>query len=46
MPAERDGTALYEQMIYLKTGNYVYCVTLCSFKEDVTAEMAKLFYAL
>ena len=44
--AERDGTALYEQMIYLKTGNYVYCVTLCSFKEDVTAEMAKLFYAL
>ena len=44
--AERDGTALYEQMIYLKTGNYIYCVTLCSFKEDVTAEMAKLFYAL
>ena len=44
--AERNGTALYEQMIYLKTGNYVYCVTLCSFKEDVTAEMAKLFYAL
>ena len=44
--AERDGTALYEQMIYLKTGNYIYCVTLCSFKEGVTAEMAKLFYAL
>ena len=44
--AERDGTALYEQMIYLKTGNYIYCVTLCSFTEDVTAEMAELFYAL
>ena len=44
--AERDGAALYEQMIYLKTGNYIYCVTLCSFTEDVTVEMAKLFYAL
>lgn len=44
--AERDGTAMYEQMVYLKAGNYIYCVTLCSFTEDVTAEMAELFYAV
>ncbi len=44
--AERNGTALYEQMVYLKAGNYIYCVTLCSFTKDVTAQMAELFYAL
>ena len=43
---EKGGTAMYELMVCLKTGNYVYCVTLCSFTEDVTAQMAELFYAL
>ncbi len=44
--AQRSGTKMYERLICLKTGNYVYCVTLCSFTEDVTEEMAALFYAL
>ena len=38
---ERD-----ELVICLKQGNYIYCVTLCSYTEDVTAQMAELFYAL
>lgn len=37
---------MYELMVCLKEGNYVYCVVLCSYTEDVTAEMAQLFYAL
>lgn len=37
---------MYELMICLKEGNYIYCVVLCSYTEDVTAEMAALFYAL
>ena len=43
---EKGGTAMYELMVCLKTGNYVYCVTLCSFTEDVTADMAALFTAV
>ena len=44
--AEVQGTPMYELMVCMKEGSYVYCVTLCSYTEDVTAEMAALFYAL
>ena len=44
--AEVQGTPMYELMVCMKESNYVYCVTLCSYTEDVTAEMAALFYAL
>ena len=30
----------------VQDGNYIYCVTLCSYTEDVTAQMAALFYTL
>ena len=37
---------VYELIVCLRQGNYIYCVTLCSYTEDVTAQMAELFYAL
>lgn len=43
---DRDGTPLYEQIMCLKAENYIYCVTLCSLTEDVTEQMAALFYGL
>lgn len=44
--AKLGDTTMYEQLICLKTGSYIYCVTLCSFTENVTADMAALFYGL
>ena len=44
--AEVQGTPMYELMVCMKEGSYIYCVTLSSYTEDVTAEMAALFYAL
>ena len=37
---------VYERIVCLRQGNYIYCVTLCSYTEDVTSQMAELFYAL
>ena len=37
--------ATYELLVCLKAGNYSFSVTLCSFTEDVTADMAALFTA-
>ena len=39
-------TPMYELLVCMKEGNYIYCVTLCSYTEDVTAQMAALFYTL
>lgn len=44
--AQLGDTPMYEQVICLKTGSYIYCVTLCSFTQNVTADMAALFYGL
>ena len=46
LTATVQDTPMYELVICLKQGNYIYCVTLCSYTEDVTAQMAELFYAL
>ena len=46
LTATVQDTPMYELVICLKQGNYIYCVTLCSYTEDVTAQMAALFYAL
>ena len=35
---------MYERMVCIQSGDYIYCVTLCSFTEDVTADMAALFH--
>lgn len=40
-----EETPLYELVVCRKAENYVFCVTLCSFTEDVTGEMAALFTA-
>ena len=44
--AKLQDTPMYERMVCLQTGNYIYCVTLCSFTEDVTADMAALFHTV
>ena len=46
LTATVQDTPMYELVICMKQGNYIYCVTLCSYTEDVTAQMAALFYAL
>ena len=38
--------ATYELLVCLKAGNYSFSVTLCSFTEDVTADIADLFTAV
>lgn len=42
--AKLEETPMYERMVCLQAGNYIYCVTLCSFTEDVTPTMAELFH--
>lgn len=42
--AKLGETPMYERMVCLQAGNYIYCVTLCSFTEDVTPTMAELFH--
>lgn len=44
--AKLGDTTLYERMYCVKTGSYLYCVTLSSFTEDVTEDMAGLFYEI
>ena len=44
LTATVQDTPMYELVICLKQGNYIYCVTLCSYTEDVTADMAALFH--
>lgn len=44
--AKLGDTTLYERMYCIKTGSYLYCVTLSSFTEDVTEAMAGLFYEI
>lgn len=44
--AKLGDTTLYERMYCVKTGSYLYCVTLSSFTEDVTEAMAELFYGI
>ncbi len=39
-------TPMYERLVCLRAGNYIYCVTLCSFTKDVTADMAALFHTV
>lgn len=40
------GMAIYQEQIYLKKGNYIAIITLCSGREDLTAQLAAMFYAL
>ena len=42
--AQLQDMPLYERMVCIQSGDYIYCVTLCSFTEDVTADMAALFH--
>lgn len=42
--AKLGETPMYERIVCLQAGNYIYCVTLCSFTEDVTPTMAELFH--
>lgn len=44
--AKLQDAPMYERMVCLQAGNYIYCVTLCSFTEDVTADMAALFHTV
>lgn len=44
--AKLGETPMYERMVCLQAGNYIYCVTLCSFTEDVTPTMAELFHTV
>ena len=37
---------IYEEIICIKKGKYMAFITLCSFNEDVTADLAALFYTL
>ena len=37
---------VYEKLICMKRGNYIAVITLASFGEDVTADLAALFYSL
>ena len=37
---------IYQEQVYLKKGNYIAIITLCSGSEDMTAQMAAMFYAL
>ena len=40
------GMPIYQEQVYLKKGNYIAIITLCSGREDMTAQMAAMFYAL
>ena len=40
------GMPIYQEQVYLKMGNYIAIITLCSGREDMTAQMAAMFYAL
>ena len=42
--AQLEDLPMYERMVCIQSGDYIYCVTLCSFTEDVTADMAALFH--
>ena len=42
--AQLQDMPMYERMVCFQSGDYIYCVTLCSFTEDVTADMAALFH--
>lgn len=42
--AAAQAVPMYERIVCIQAGNYIYCVTLCSFTEDVTADMAALFH--
>ena len=42
--AQLQDMPMYERMVCIQSGDYIYCVTLCSFTEDVTADMAALFH--
>ena len=44
MTAQLQDMPMYERMVCIQSGDYIYCVTLCSFTEDVTADMAALFH--
>jgi len=42
--AQLQDMPMYERMVCIQSGDYIYCVTLCSFTKDVTADMAALFH--
>ena len=43
---ETKGISCYEKSIYIKKGNYMAIITVCSYKEDTTDDLLKLFYSL
>lgn len=45
LTATVEDVPMYELQVYVKVDTYVYSITLCSFVEDVTADMAALFTA-
>jgi len=44
--AEQSGVPLYEKAICIKKGNYMAVITLCCYYEDITDDLATLFYSL
>lgn len=44
--ALEDGTPIYQEQIYLKKGSYMAAVILCSGMEDITPQLAAMFYGL
>ena len=41
---EMDGVPMYETLVCIKQEGYMCCVTMCSWTEDITADLAELFY--
>lgn len=43
---ELSGVPLYESLICMKQGNYMASITICSVGENITEQLAGLFYAI
>ena len=41
---EMDGVPMYETLVCIKQEGYMCCVTMCSWTEDITADLTELFY--
>ena len=41
---EMDGVPMYETLVCIKQEGYMCCVTMCSWTEDITADLVELFY--
>ena len=41
---EMDDVPMYETLVCIKQEGYMCCVTMCSWTEDITADLVELFY--